>query len=112
MYFAGLLFTFSAIGCGNHDGEAGSRERDSNPSADGDIVIKATTEDVYSIGGADGEAWESFVAVTDAVFDAAGNLVVLDNLSRRVVVVAKDGNTHREVSRAGEGPGELNFQLH
>ncbi len=112
MYFAGLLFTFSAIGCGNHNGEAGSRETDSNPSADGDIVIKATTEDVYSIGGADGEAWESFVAVTDAVFDAARNLVVLDNLSRRVVVVAQDGNTHREVSRAGEGPGELNFQLH
>lgn len=103
------MVAFSAIGCGNDNDEAASREADSNPSTDGDIAITATIEDVYSIGGADGEAWESFVSVTDAVFDAAGNLVVLDNLSRRVVVVAQDGNTHRDVSRAGEGPGELNF---
>lgn len=106
-----LLLAFLAAGCGNGDRGAGSREIDGAPGAVGDDVIASTSEDVFSIGGADGEAWESFTAVTDAVFDAMGNLIVLDNLQRRVVVVAPDGSRHRELSRAGEGPGEFRFPL-
>ena len=108
---AGLVFAFSPIACGNDNHGIGSRDVDGNPQADGDIVIASAIEDVFSIGGAGGEAWASFVAVTDIVFDTTGHLVVLDNLQRRIVVVAPDGGTHHEISRSGEGPGELRFPL-
>lgn len=108
---AGLLFALSPIACGNDDYGTGSRDVDGDSRSDGDIVIASTTEDVFSIGGAEGEAWASFVAVADVVFDASGRLVVLDNLQRRIVVVAQDGGTHHELSRSGDGPGELRFPL-
>ena len=95
------LFAFLAGGCGN------SNQQETVSGTPDDVPIVATTEDVFSIGDVKGEEWESFTAVTDAVFDAKGNLVVVDNLQRRIVVVAQDGSRSHDLSRAGDGPGEL-----
>ena len=95
------LFAFLASGCGN------SNQQETASGTLDDVPIVATTEDVFSIGDVKGEEWESFTAVTDAVFDAKGNLVVVDNLQRRIVVVAQDGNRSHDLSRAGDGSGEL-----
>lgn len=76
------LSTLLAGGCGSTDQHERPRNADTDLSAPDDVPIVATTEEIYSIGGADGEEWASFTSVTDAVFDANGNLVVVDNPPR------------------------------
>ena len=101
------LSAFLASGCESSDQQEPPNDVAGALGTPDDVPIVATTEDVFSIGGAEGEEWESFTAVTDAVFDAKSNLVVADNLQRRIVVVAPDGNRSHDLSRAGDGPGEL-----
>ena len=102
-----VLFTLLASGCEGSDQLAVSGAVATSPNTPDDMPIVATTEKVYSIGGTVTEEWASFTTVTDAVFDTNGKLVVVDNLQQRIVVVAPDGNRSHDLSRAGEGPGEL-----
>lgn len=96
-----------AVGCGdgNQRGDAGHASTDAHALED--VLISAITEEVFAVGGATGEEWASFTAVTDIAFDAAGRLVLVDNRQKRVVIVTADGRHLRDVSRPGDGPGEL-----
>lgn len=81
------------------------QERVELPAAD--KFLDAAFEEVYQVGGVDGDGWEAFGFVSEAGFDEAGNLHVLDGANARVVVVSPSGGLVREFGRRGDGPGEF-----
>ncbi len=68
-------------------------------------------EEVFRVGGIDGEIWEQFGRITGAAFDGAGNLYLLDRDAPNVVVVDPEGGLMRTIGRAGNGPGEFDFPI-
>ncbi len=84
-----------------------SRPLDPEP----DVLLEATTEDVYALGGAEAVGWQQFEYISDAAFDAAANLALVDRSSEqpRIVVVDAGGGLLRSISRPGGGPGELRY---
>ena len=74
---------------------------------DADAMLAAATEEVYAVGALAGEDWETFGRIASVTFDADGNLHILDEGSRQVVVVDPAGNLLRTVGSSGEGPGEF-----
>ena len=72
-----------------------------------DIPLVASTEEVFTAGALAGEDWETFGVIGGTVFDSEGNLYVVDEGARRVVVIGPDGNHVRTVGSQGEGPGEF-----
>ncbi len=72
-----------------------------------DIPLVASTEEVFTAGALAGEDWENFGTIAATVFDAEGNLHVVDEGARRVVVIGPDGNHVRTVGTQGDGPGEF-----
>ena len=72
-----------------------------------DTLLDPAFEEVFRIGGVDGDAWEAFGFISEAEFDGAGNLYVLDEVNSRVVVVSPAGDLVREFGRRGDGPGEF-----
>lgn len=72
-----------------------------------DTFLDPAFEEVYRVGGVDGGGWETFGFVSEAGFDGAGNLHVLDGSNARVVVVSPSGGFVREFGRRGDGPGEF-----
>lgn len=82
------------------------------PAAAQDQPLTLDMTETYRAGGVDAqEEWAFFGPALQARFDAAGNLVVLDVLDNRVVVIGPDGQLVRAVGRQGEGPGEFRFIL-
>lgn len=78
------------------------------PAVAQDRSLTLELTEVYRAGGVDAqEEWAFFGPALQARFDAAGNLVVLDVLDNRVVVIGPDGQLVRAVGRKGEGPGEF-----
>lgn len=78
------------------------------PTVAQDRSLTLDLTEVYRAGGADAqEEWAFFGPGLQARFDGAGNLVVLDVLDNRVVVIGPDGQLVRSVGRRGEGPGEF-----
>lgn len=93
-------------GCGNDlPDESGTPETASSDGAD--VFLEAVVDEVFTVGGADAEAWDAFSGIDDAEFDSDGNLTLLDTEAVRLVVVGPDGAFLRDVSRRGNGPGEL-----
>ena len=72
-----------------------------------DIRLVASTEEVFTAGAFAGEDWENFGIIVATVFDSEGNLHVVDEGARRVVVIGPDGSHVRTVGTQGEGPGEF-----
>lgn len=72
-----------------------------------DQLLDPAFEELFRIGGRDGDGWEAFGFVSEAGFDGAGNLHVLDAANSRVVVVSAGGEFVREFGRRGDGPGEF-----
>ena len=72
-----------------------------------DIPLVASTEEVFTAGALAGEDWETFGVIGGTVFDSEGNLYVVDEGARRVVVIGPDGNHVRTIGSQGEGPGEF-----
>lgn len=72
-----------------------------------DIPLIASTEEVFTAGALAGEDWENFGVIAGTVFDSEGNLYVVDEGARRVVVIGPDGSHVRTVGTQGEGPGEF-----
>ena len=72
-----------------------------------DQPLEADLQNVYRIGGADGEAWESFGSIDGLAFDSEGRLHVFDGTSIQIVVVDPEGGFVRMVGKKGEGPGEF-----
>ena len=74
-----------------------------------DHWLEAEFEEVFRVGGIDGETWEQFGRIQDIAFDGSGNLYLLDVDVMTVVVVDRDGSLVRTMGRAGNGPGEFDF---
>lgn len=72
-----------------------------------DRPLDADLQDVYRIGGADGEAWESVGGIDGLAFDDEGKLYVFDGRSLRIVVADPEGGFVRAIGGKGDGPGEL-----
>lgn len=80
------------------------------PAAAQDQPLTVDMTEVYRVGGASAqEEWAFFgpAASLQASFDEAGNLLILDAMNKRVVVIGPDGQLVRLVGREGEGPGEF-----
>ena len=82
-----------------------AQDRIALPAAD--TFLDPAFEEVYRVGGVDGGGWETFGFVSEAGFDGAGNLHVLNGSNARVVVVSPSGRLVREFGRRGDGPGEF-----
>jgi len=72
-----------------------------------DRMLVPRFDEVYRLGGLDGEDWEQFGYVTDVGFDGMGQLYVFDIQLPRVFVVGPDGEYLRAFGGPGEGPGEF-----
>lgn len=85
------------------------------PDASGDQTGSATIAvdptPLYTVGRADGDGPDVFGRIRDVAFTEGGELVVLDDLARRVVVFDTTGRHRATIGRAGEGPGELRQPL-
>ena len=80
------------------------------PAVAQDQPLTADMTEVYRVGGTSArEEWAFFgpEPSLQASFDEAGNLLVLDAMNKRVVVIGADGQLARVVGREGEGPGEF-----
>ena len=80
------------------------------PAAAQDRPLTADLTKEYRVGGASArEEWAFFGPEPSlrASFDEAGNLLVLDAMNSRVVVIGPDGRLVRVVGREGDGPGEF-----
>lgn len=93
------VLCLSPLACG----ETGSDTAD--PAVD--IPLVASTEEVFAAGALAGEDWENFGVIAGTVFDSEGNLYVVDEGARRVVVIGPDGDHVRTVGTSGDGPGEF-----
>ncbi len=62
-------------------------------------------EERWRVGGEDGDL--IFGRIVDVDMDEAGNVYVLDNQLCRVCVFSADGEHTGDLSREGEGPGEI-----
>lgn len=72
-----------------------------------DQPLEADLQNVYRIGGVDGEAWETFGSIDGLAFDDEGKLYVFDGTSLQIVVVNPEGGFVRVIGKKGEGPGEF-----
>ena len=79
------------------------------PAIAQDRPLTVDMTEVYSVGGVNAQEWAFFGPALPMSFDGAGNLLVLDVVNNRIVVIGPDGQLVRVVGREGEGPGE--FQL-
>ena len=82
------------------------------PAVAQDRSLTVDMTEVYRAGGVDArEEWAFFGPALSlhASFDGAGNLLVLDAMNKRVIVIGPDGQLVRVVGREGEGPGEFQF---
>jgi hypothetical protein len=78
------------------------------PALAQDQPLTVDMTEVYQVGGASArEEWAFFGPAVQASFDGAGNLLVLDAMNKRVIVVGADGQLVRVVGREGDGPGEF-----
>ncbi len=72
------------------------------------MPLTATTEEVFTLGDArPEEEWRAFTKISEAHFDGASNLILVDRRQGRIVVVDPEGRLRHQVSRRGDGPGEL-----
>ena len=72
-----------------------------------DVIVNAVTEEVFTVGSAAGDDWETFGRVNSVHFDAQANLHIFDGQADHIVVVGPDGSLIRTVGGRGEGPGEF-----
>ncbi len=68
-------------------------------------VVPLNLEELWRVGGEDGEV--IFGRITDVQRHSDGNVYVLDNQLCQVTVISPDGEFLRNISREGDGPGEL-----
>jgi hypothetical protein len=72
-----------------------------------DRMLAGRPAPVYSVGREDGREWELFSNVASVAFDRSDNLYVLDRGNHRVLVFDPRGRFVRQISKQGQGPGEL-----
>ena len=72
-----------------------------------DKPISPKVEEVFRVGVLQGGDWEMFGQISSVAFGPEGNLYVLDEQAKRIVVFGSDGTFLRTIGREGKGPGEL-----
>ncbi|MXX68813.1 MAG: hypothetical protein F4Y74_07620 [Gemmatimonadales bacterium] len=72
-----------------------------------DVILNAVTEEVFTVGSATGDDWDTFGSVRSVHFDAHGNLHIFDGQAEHILVVGPEGSLIRTVGGQGEGPGEF-----
>jgi len=88
-----------------------------NPPAENVVRLPAQDRQVaapahvFTLGAEQGPEWQSFAHVAHVAFDSQDNLYVLDRGVGKVFVYNPNGAFVREISRSGQGPGELTFPL-
>ena len=95
-----LLVACGDTGDGSASGAAGTLD---GP----DVIVNAVAEEVFTVGSATGDDWETFGSVSSVHFDAQANLHIFDSQADHILVVGPDGSMIRTVGGQGEGPGEL-----
>ena len=81
------------------------------PAIAQDRPLTVDMTEVYSVGGVNAQEWAFFGPALQMRFDGVGNLLVLDVVNNRIVVIGSDGRLVRVVGREGEGPGEFQLSL-
>ncbi|MYA41905.1 MAG: hypothetical protein F4Z31_09175 [Gemmatimonadetes bacterium] len=105
-----LLLT--TMGCSGDSAPSSARQVSGAELGGPDVPLTAETEELFLLGGASAATeWEAFTAISEVHFDQNGNLLLLDRRQNRVVVVGPDGRFRHQVSRAGQGPGELRLAV-
>ena len=74
-----------------------------------DHRLDAGFAEVFRLGSLDAPEWQHFGLLQTAAFDNAGNLHLLDQDARTIVVVDPTGGLLRTIGRSGNGPGEFDF---
>ncbi len=108
--FPPLLLPLALLAaCGDTgDGpDAGARGTLDGP----DVIVNAETEEVFAVGSAMGDDWDTFGDVRSVHFDAQANLHIFDSQADHILVVGPDGSLIRTVGGQGEGPGEFGAVL-
>ena len=95
-----LLVACGDTGDGSAPGAAGTLD---GP----DVIVNAVTEEVFTVGSAVGDTWDTFGSVRSVHFDAQANLHIFDSQAAHIVVVGPDGSLVRTVGGRGQGPGEF-----
>jgi len=96
--FLGCLLLIS--GCGGNGQEPASVQN--MP-----VLPVDTLQVVFEIGVELGDSTNTFGAIASAVINQEGRIIVLDEISACMKIYDKNGNYLRQVSRHGNGPGEL-----
>ena len=102
-FIHGLLAFLAACGDTGDGPDAGARGTLDGP----DVIVNAATEEVFAVGSAMGDDWDTFGNVRSVHFDAQANLHVFDSQADHILVVGPDGSLVRTVGGQGEGPGEF-----
>ncbi|MDP2478908.1 MAG: hypothetical protein Q8W49_00195, partial [Candidatus Palauibacterales bacterium] len=101
-------------GCGGSGGGSASLTRTDSAgvaivrNVDADRPLAWTLKPLFTVGGAESGP-ESFFRVAGLGADSAGDLYVLDEGNKRVVVFGPKGDLVRTEGEAGQGPGELSM---
>jgi len=101
MRYAPVLATILAIlaACGGGEPE---------PTADDAITLPVDTlAPVLEIGEEIGDSTTTFAAITAATIDSQGRIIVVDQAAACLKVYDSEGEYITQVSRRGDGPGEL-----
>ena len=72
-----------------------------------DVILNAVVEEVFTVGSATGDDWDTFGSVRSVHFDARANLHIFDDQAEHILVVGPEGSLIRTVGGQGEGPGEF-----
>lgn len=96
--FLGCLLLIS--GCGGNGQEPASVQN--MP-----VLPVDTLQAVLEIGVELGDSTNTFGAITSTVIDRRGRILVLDQVATCVKIYDSNGNYLQQVSRQGNGPGEL-----
>ena len=72
-----------------------------------DVIVRAVTEEVFTVGSVAGDEWDTFGILRTVHFDAHANLHIFDMQADHILVVGPDGSLIRTVGGRGEGPGEF-----
>jgi len=100
--------------CGGSDGGSATSARTDSAgvaivrNSGADRPLAWTLKPLFTVGGAESGP-ESFFQVAGLGADSAGDLYVLDEGNKRVVVFGPGGGLVRAEGEAGQGPGELSM---
>ena len=76
-----------------------------------DQPVTLDITEAYRVGGVNAQEWAFLGPGLQMSFDGTGNLLVLDPLNNRIVVIGPDGQLVRVVGSEGDGPGEFQMSV-